>query len=561
MRFSTPPRTLLFAALSFAVCRGQSYQEPLVGNEAGQTSCHNACSALKSTLSSQVYYESTEGPPLAFINSYYAVQQREVIPACIFTPNKAQDITIALQIIKDHQCHFAVKSGGHGAFAKASNTDGGVTIDLKNLNGIEMRGDVDGKGEVTSVGPGNRWMQVYEKLEVFNKTVVGGRQADVGVGGFLLGGGISFVSRRYGWAADNIRSYEVILANGSIVNVNQESSPDLYWALRGGGNNFGIVTKFELETYPQGLASGGYNFYIFQPSEIAAREARLAILPIPFSFTLKSIMQKSTGVIHRAACKLGYCINMDTMIDAFYNIVKEDQKDPNAQIIFGFTYIHQMDSIMGFAQPLYSKVEEYTGVFDELRGLKPVYSTTRVANMTNFYKEIKDWSESGHRQSWATMTIKLDKQLLQDILDIYLQEVQTIKHVRDIVPAINIQPINKDDIQNFQKNGGNCLGIDAGEGALILVSTAFAFEDAKDDDAVHAMGQKFLKRSWDLAKSRGLHHRYIYQNYADISQDVFGGYGEENRKKLLSIQKKYDPEGVFSKLQPGYFKLQEGQMK
>lgn len=70
------------------------------------------------------------------------------------------------------------------------------------------------------------------------------------------------------------------------------------------------------------------------------------------------------------------------------------------------------------------------------------------------------------------------------------------------------------------------------------------------------MGQKFLKRSWDLAKEKGLHHRYIYQNYADISQDVFGGYGEKNRKKLLSIQKKYDPEGVFTKLQPGYFKLQ-----
>jgi len=68
-------------------------------------------------------------------------------------------------------------------------------------------------------------------------------------------------------------------------------------------------------------------------------------------------------------------------------------------------------------------------------------------------------------------------------------------------------------------------------------------------------GNRLLHRSIDLSKHMGLHHRYIYQNYADGAQDVFAGYGEENRGRLRAIQKKYDSEGVFSKLQPGYFKV------
>lgn len=72
---------------------------------------------------------------------------------------------------------------------------------------------------------------------------------------------------------------------------------------------------------------------------------------------------------------------------------------------------------------------------------------------------------------------------------------------------------------------------------------------------MHVAGSNIIDRAVSLAKEMDLHHRYIYQNYANRGQDVFGGYGEENREKLKMIQSKYDPEGVFTKLQPGYFKL------
>jgi hypothetical protein len=77
----------------------------------------------------------------------------------------------------------------------------------------------------------------------------------------------------------------------------------------------------------------------------------------------------------------------------------------------------------------------------------------------------------------------------------------------------------------------------------------------EDDLIMSIAGTNIISRAVALAKEMGLHHRYIYQNYANASQDVFGSYGEENREKLKKIQRKYDPEGVFTKLQPGYFKL------
>ena len=108
-------------------------------------------------------------------------------------------------MLEDQECQFAVKSGGHGMFTGASNIQQGITIDLLNLNQITVSSD---KTQV-SVGAGNRWYDVYTKLDPMGISVIGGRVAGIGVGGLTLGGGISFFSGRYGWACDNVNNYEV----------------------------------------------------------------------------------------------------------------------------------------------------------------------------------------------------------------------------------------------------------------------------------------------------------------------------------------------------------------
>jgi FAD/FMN-containing dehydrogenase len=105
------------------------------------------------------------------------------------------DVSLGVLTLQVAQCEFAVKSGGHAAFAGASNIENGLTIDLINLNQITVSADQT----QTSVGPGNVWYDVYSKLDPMGLSVIGGRVSAIGVGGLTLGGGISFFSGRYGW--------------------------------------------------------------------------------------------------------------------------------------------------------------------------------------------------------------------------------------------------------------------------------------------------------------------------------------------------------------------------
>jgi FAD/FMN-containing dehydrogenase len=103
------------------------------------------------------------------------------------------------------KCPFAAKSGGHAAFTGSSNSDGGITVLLRDLNEVTLSED----RSVASIAPGNTWGDVYTALEPYGLAVVGGRVSDIGVGGLTTGGGISYHSNLYGWALDNVESFEV----------------------------------------------------------------------------------------------------------------------------------------------------------------------------------------------------------------------------------------------------------------------------------------------------------------------------------------------------------------
>jgi FAD/FMN-containing dehydrogenase len=103
---------------------------------------------------------------------------------------------------------------------------------------------------------------VHKAFEGTNVTVVGGRIGEVGVGGYVVGGGLSFLSTQYGWAANNIVSFEVVLANATIVTASNTSHPDLYRGLKGGGNNYGIVTAYNMIAHPMGQVSEDTTFIV-----------------------------------------------------------------------------------------------------------------------------------------------------------------------------------------------------------------------------------------------------------------------------------------------------------
>lgn len=179
------------------------------------------------------------------------------MPNCIVQPRSAEEVSAIVRILtaSDQQkpCRFAVRSGGHTPIPGANDIDDGVTVDLLYMNGTDYNADT----EVASVWPAARWGSVYAALEPLGRMVAGGRGSTVGVGGFLLGGGISHHAPRVGLSCDNVINFQVVLANGSIVDANKTTNADLFTALKGGSSNFGIVTRYDMETFKQEDLWGG----------------------------------------------------------------------------------------------------------------------------------------------------------------------------------------------------------------------------------------------------------------------------------------------------------------
>ncbi|KAF4473012.1 FAD binding domain [Fusarium albosuccineum] len=167
-------------------------------------------------------------------------------PACIFTPTSSELMAHAVVQLERSGAPFAVRGGGWMPVAGAANINSsGILLATTNLTDLQLTSDLSS----VSVAAGLNWADVLDYLAPYDLVVVGSRIGVVGVPGFLLGGGMSFLSNQYGWASANVVGYEAILADVSIVHATADNQySDLFWALRAGGNDFAIVTKFELKT-------------------------------------------------------------------------------------------------------------------------------------------------------------------------------------------------------------------------------------------------------------------------------------------------------------------------
>lgn len=207
----------------------------------------------------------------ASLASYFSPQASALHPLCFVTPQTVDDVSSVVKSLtkpSNGSCSFAVRGGGHMWIPGASNSAGGVTVDLRGLNSIELSAD---KSSV-SVGIGASWDAVYNKLDPLSLSVAGGRVAGVGVGGLTLGGGLSYFGPRQGWTCNQATSFEVVLADGSVVTASSEQNRDLWKGLRGGSNNFGIVTRVGLVTFGQGLL---WSALTINPTTVVDQQAEI----------------------------------------------------------------------------------------------------------------------------------------------------------------------------------------------------------------------------------------------------------------------------------------------
>ena len=154
----------------------------------------------------------------------------------------------------EHDLPLAVQATGHGTVVAA---DGALLLDTSRLCGVE----IDPTRRRARVGPGAVWAQVNAAAAQFGLGSLAGRCSTVGVTGYTLGGGAGWLSRTFGFAADSVVRAEVVTADGRLVTASADEHPDLFWALRGGGGNFGIVTSLEFTLYPADRVFSGMSLY------------------------------------------------------------------------------------------------------------------------------------------------------------------------------------------------------------------------------------------------------------------------------------------------------------
>jgi FAD/FMN-containing dehydrogenase len=186
-----------------------------------------------------------------------------VMPAVVASCTGVADVMAALGFARAHDLTVAVRGGGHSV-AGLSTVDGGMLIDLSPVRNVR----VDPEARIAYVGPGATWGDVDHETQQFGLATTGGLVSTTGVAGFTLGGGIGWLMRQYGLAADNLVGADVVTADGRFVHASATENPELFWGLRGGGGNFGIVTSFELALHPVGPEV--YAGPLFLPGDAAA---------------------------------------------------------------------------------------------------------------------------------------------------------------------------------------------------------------------------------------------------------------------------------------------------
>lgn len=173
-------------------------------------------------------------------NSEHYMISSSQASTCVYTPRNENELAAAIKIIGNRRVRFAIECSGHASNQGFSSTPG-VHISMKGFQDVVVSQD----NAYVDIGGGISWADVYTKLENTTVTVVGGRVPGPGIGGFITGGGgYSWLTNQYGLTGDTLISVDMVLPNGTLTHASEIQNPDLFWAIKGGGNSFGVIYSF-----------------------------------------------------------------------------------------------------------------------------------------------------------------------------------------------------------------------------------------------------------------------------------------------------------------------------
>ncbi|KAI0015535.1 FAD binding domain-containing protein [Xylariomycetidae sp. FL0641] len=482
----------------------------------GQGDARQCCRALtQGSLRNSVYYPHTSNYN-ARLASYWSADAA-LAPWCMVLPSNTMEVSFIMKALTDNECPFGIRSGGHGAWAGVSSVSEGVTVDFGHMNQTAY----DRANRLASIQPGANWGSVYDKLTPHGVTVTGGRSASVGVGGFVTGGGNSFHAALHGFACDNVANFEVVLADGRVVNANATSHPDLATALKGGSGNFGLVTRFDMYA-------------------------------IPFA---------NPAVPHIWGGTVSYDLAVqDRVVDAYINFAENIPSDLSSSVIMWWNYnpaaggmalIGCLDNVANV--PHAPAFKGFLGA----GGIK--YSTLRSNTMSNITGELSP--PGGERNIWMTSAYKNDARVIRYVAAQHEKLVAEIDEMLGPNSGLNtlmqFQPITTPLVAHGATNGGNVLGLEArvadGPGFVWLIFVAL--HRAEDEAKALPLVRRLQQDVENYARSIGADWDWHYLNYADKTQQPIQSYGKAQVRMLRDASARYDPHGVFQKLRGSGFKI------
>ncbi|KAL9128617.1 MAG: hypothetical protein Q9217_002751, partial [Psora testacea] len=288
--------------------------------------------------------------------------------------------------------------------------------------------------------------------------------------------------------------------------------PDLTKALRGGSNNFGIITRFDLHTFSQGKLWGG-------------------------------------DVVYNGSVT-------PELLSAFVDFGAQEHYDEYAALFIAHTYLSTVGQYFAVATPIYTKPVVNPPVFTPFTRIQPqITNNLRIDVLGSYTNVTESAAATGKRNAFITVTFKNDLSFLTDAVAWWRLNAAGLANVSGLTYTMLNQHLLPIVISKTEGLGGNSLGLDATDGPLILSLLSITWTDSADDATVMTAATKLIKQIEDAAKSQGLYHAFKYLNYANADQAVFDGYGQANKIFLQAISKAYDPHGLFQDHVPGGFKL------
>ncbi|KAI1347324.1 FAD-binding domain-containing protein [Xylaria sp. FL0043] len=489
----------------------------LLGGVAARTTT-SPCEALKSAGLGNRLISPNDTGYAAEVNSWWSKNGRQSAD-CFVLPHTSEEVAKALTTLTNaaacgNNTTIAVRSGGHSSTGSSS-TANGVTIDLSRLNATTYNPETN----IASIGPGGKWQYVYKELIKYGVTAAGGRDGDVGVGGFLLGGGNSYYSGRQGFGCDSVINFEVVLANGAIINANETENADLWQALKGGSSNFGIVTRYDVEAVQA---------------------------PDLFSDTRFLSLNYSSAMVDAV---VGFADSDESLADdAFFTFFSHDTSLSSELFAAG-----RHVNIAGVA--------DNKTPFDKAKALPAFLNQTGTENIA--VAAAASQVQSGAWSYGTTLTFNNDKRIANRAVELHTEFVDSLKKLmapEDFFTQMFLQPLPSYRWPIGRQRGGNVLGLDdLKNNALLFTGGVGILTDDAPRDEPYALLKEMTTKLADYAKLVQGEMDFVYLNYADAGQDPLRSYGAANVKLMKEVAAKYDPTGVFQTRVSGGFKISKVQ--